>query len=47
MVTMLYPLRPKTGDHAYFGYQRPGLFTISIEKYKDIQILIFWEMVSM
>ena len=30
MVTMLYPLRPKTGDHAYFGY----LFTLVIKNFK-------------
>ena len=24
MVTMLYPSRPKTGDHAYFGYHTNG-----------------------
>ena len=24
MITMLYPFRPKTGDHAYFGYQANG-----------------------
>ena len=24
MITMLYPFRPKRGDHAYFGYQANG-----------------------
>ena len=45
MVTMQHPLRPKTGDHAYFGYQGSGLFTVNIKKIKTL--CSFLQMVTM